>query len=167
MNNEPEGPPADEKTGDKKDFCVAAGDVPPNCAGCDYFMTCESDRKVHPGILTQEPVAPVALIAVDVSSIFSVEEIKFRTGQQQTEDLRQQSLEKFRTAIIRHLEINQTKGLDVCTATVIYLQLMAMPIGTIATYIIQTVADILCVYDELKGDRPVVTLKTPERVRIN
>jgi hypothetical protein len=166
MNDEPEGKP-EEKTGAKKDFCVAAGDVPPNCAGCDYFMTCESDRKVHPGVLTQEPVAPMSTIAVDVNTIFTTEEITARAGEPQTEDLSRQSLEKFHAAIIRHLEINQTKGMDVCTATVIYLQLMAMPRGTLATYIIQMVADIINVYDELKIGQPTTAATTPEGVKPN
>jgi hypothetical protein len=165
MNNEPEGPPADEKTGDKKDFCVAAGDVPPNCAGCDYFMTCESDRKVHPGILTMEPVAPVGQILIDTSVIFTVEEVKRQVSQLQTTDLHLQSMEKFKRAILRHMELNQTKGLDVCTAAVIYLQLMVIPSDVRPTCIMQLVADIINVYDELRRGPVSAAFTTPEGMR--
>lgn len=159
MNNQIPKPDGSE------DICLHAGDVPPSCGTCEYYQNCTSPAKVNMAVPSQEPVAPVSKIIVDTDKVFSTEELKFRLTQPNTTDLQRQGIDHLREAILRHIEINPTKGLDVCTATVVYLQFLAVPHGTQATYIIQLIADIFTAYEDLRTSGIVSKESTPLGLR--
>ncbi len=161
MNNQKPKPEGSE------DICLHAGDIPPSCSGCEYYSNCTSLAKVDVLMPSQEPVAPLAKIVVDADKVFSSEEIKFRLRQPNTTDLQLQTVEKFREAIVRHIEINPTKGLDVCTATVIYLQFRLMPQEAQATYVIQLLADIFTAYEGLRASGIASKETTPLGLRLH
>jgi hypothetical protein len=147
--------------------CVQADDSAIDCAVCDKADNCALKDAAPTIGVTNEPAGPEASgthIAVDGNTITSLEA---RAGQPLTEKIYRAQVDEFKTAILRHCDMNPTKDLAMCAAAFMYLRLSTLPPKFLASETIEILAELVTAFRELDKEGLVSREVTPPGARIN
>jgi hypothetical protein len=166
LEQDPPEPEADEPPEDEEQIgCVEKDERNQDCATCPTADKCTLNKPILDQ-LSSEPagVLPPNQILVIASAVPSLES---RVGKQLTHQDYRDSVDVIKLGILAHVSLNQTKSLEMCAASYLFLRANAMPSRMAPADMIQVLSEVMQAYRELLEGGIVSREVTPPGTLLN